>query len=151
MGDGPGEAASDHAGEVLHRLEAGVHHPRAQAVRAHPRLGRAGAVHVGILRDLAHPAGAAGLEPLPHQFALGLRLQFGRAFPVPEPQILGPSEQRVGASLRPPDLADGLVGVPGHVELVDDPPRMGQMLADALPETRLMSQAAGRTYSGTPS
>ena len=134
--DDPSEVASDHAGEVLHRLEAGVHHPRAQAMQAHPRLGRGAAVRVDVLRDLAHPAGAAGLQPLPRQVALGLHLQFGQAFPVPEPQALGPFGQRVGAAFRLPGLADGLVGVPGHVEPVDDPPRMGQMLTDALPEAQ---------------
>ncbi len=90
--DDPSEVASDHAGEVLHRLGAGVHRPRAQAVQAHPRLGRGGAVRVDILRDLAHPAGAAGSEPLPREVAFGLQLQFGQAFLVPEPQVLGPFE-----------------------------------------------------------
>ena len=136
VGDDLGEVASDHAGEVLHRLEPRVHHPRAQAMQPHPRLGRGAAVRADVLRDLAHPAGAAGPQPSPRQAAPGLHLQFGQAFPVPEPQVLGPFEQRVGASLRLPGLADGLVGVPGHVEPVDDPPRMGQMPTDALPEAR---------------
>ena len=136
VGDDLGEVASDHAGEVLHRLEPRVHHPRAQAMQAHPRLGRGAAVRADALRDLAHPAGAAGPQPSPRQAAPGLHLQFGQAFPVPEPQVLGPFEQRVGAAFRLPGLADGLVGVPGHVEPVDDPPRMGQMLTDALPEAQ---------------
>ena len=135
-GDDLGEVASDHAGEVLHGLEPRVHHPRARAMQAHPCLGRGAAVRADVLRDLAHPAGAAGLQPLPRQVALGLHLQFGQAFPVPEPQALGPFGQRVGAAFRLPGLADGLVGVPGHVEPVDDPPRMGQMPTDALPEAQ---------------
>lgn len=136
VGDDLGEVASDHAGEVLHGLEPRVHHPRAQAMQAHPCLGRGAAVRVDVLQDLAHPAGAAGLQPLPRQVALGLHLQFGQAFLVAQPQVLGPFEQRVGAAFRLPGLVDGLVGVPGHVELVDDPPRMGQMLTDALPEAQ---------------
>ena len=92
VGDDLGEVASDHAGEVLHRLEPRVHHPRAQAMQPHPRLGRGAAVRADVLQDLAHPAGAAGLQPLPRQVALGLHLQFGQAFLVPEPQVLGPFE-----------------------------------------------------------
>ena len=122
-----------------------MRHPRAREVRAHPRLGRGGAVRVDVLQDLAQPAGAAGLEPLPREVAFGLQLQFGQAFLVPEPQVLGPFEWWVGAAFRLPGLVDGLVGVPGHVELVDDPPCMGQMLADALPETRA-HVAGGRTH-----
>ena len=64
---------------------------------------------------------------MPREVAFGLQLQFGQSFLVPEPQVFRPFEQRVGAAFRLPDLVDGLVGVPGHVELVDDPPRMGQM------------------------
>ena len=122
-----------------------MRHPRAREVRAHPRLGRGGAVRVDVLQDLAQPAGAAGLEPLPREVAFGLQLQFGQAFLVPEPQVLGPFEWWVGAAFRLPGLVDGLVGVPGHVEPVDDPPCMGQMLADALPETRA-HVAGGRTH-----
>ena len=105
-------------------------------MQAHPRLGRGAAVRADVLRDLAHPAGAAGPQPSPRQAAPGLHLQFGQAFPVPEPQVLGPFEQRVGAALRPPGLVDGPIGVPGHMEPVDDPPRMGQMPTDALPEAQ---------------
>lgn len=68
---------------------------------------RRAAVHADALQDLAHPARAGGLQPLPREAALGLQPQVGEG---------------------------RLVGVPGHVELVDDPPDMGQVLADVLLE-----------------
>ena len=72
----------DYGGEV-------VHVPEASCPALHVLDD---AVRVDVLQDLAHPAGAAGLEPLPREVAFGLQLQFGQAFLVPEPQVLGPFE-----------------------------------------------------------
>ena len=105
-------------------------------MQAHPRLGRRAAGLVDVLQGLAHPAGPAGLQPLFHESVFGLRLQFAQPGLVPGPQILRPLQQPVGASPGLPDPVDGLVGVPDNVEPVDDPPRVGQVSADAFPEPR---------------
>lgn len=104
-------------------------------MQTHPRLGRRAAGLVDVLQGLAHPA-RSGLQPLLHEAAFDLQLQFAQPGFVPEPQVLRPLQKPGGAPLGLADLVDGLVGVPGHMELVDDPPRVGQAFADALPEAR---------------
>ena len=54
-----------------------------------------GAGVVDALEGLAHPVGARGLEPLPLQAALGLKLEFGQVRLVFEPQVLRPFQQAV--------------------------------------------------------
>lgn len=68
--------AAYQARERLHRLEPGVHHPRAQAPEPVLGLGAGGAVLVDVLQRLAHLAGARGPQPLQRQAALGLQLVF---------------------------------------------------------------------------
>ena len=64
---------------------------------------RRAAVHADALQDLAHPARAGGLQPLPREAALGLQPQVGEGRLVPEPQVLRPLQQPVCvlASWRP--------------------------------------------------
>lgn len=79
---------------------------------------------------------ARGLEPLPLQAALGLKLEFGQVGLVFEPQVLRAFEQRVLPALGFPDLVGGLVGVLDHMELVDDLGGVGKPLADAPGESQ---------------
>lgn len=109
-----------------------------------------GAGVVDVLEGLAHPVGARGLEPLPLQAALGLKLEFGQARLVFEPQVLRPFQQAVLPAPGLPGLVDGLVGVLDHMELVDDLGGVGKPLADALANPRLMSHVTGRTRLGSP-
>ena len=122
------------AGELFHGFESGARHPRAQTLEGRLGLGSIGAGVVDVLEGLAHLTGASGFQSLPLQAALGFQLQAGQVRFVPQPQVLGPLEQRVAAGLLFADLVDGLVGVFDHVELVDDSRRVGQPLADALGE-----------------
>ena len=122
------------AGELFHGFESGARHPRAQTLEGRLGLGSIGAGVVDVLEGLAHLTGASGFQSLPLQAALGFQLQAGQVRFVPQPQVLGPLEQRVAAGLLFADLVDGLVGVSDHVELVDDSRRVGQPLADALGE-----------------
>lgn len=122
------------AGELFHGFESGARHPRAQTLEGRLGLGSIGAGVVDVLAGLAHLTGASGFQSLPLQAALGFQLQAGQVRFVPQPQVLGPLEQRVAAGLLFADLVDGLVGVFDHVELVDDSRRVGQPLADALGE-----------------
>ena len=109
-----------------------------------------GAGVVDVLEGLAHPVGARGLEPLPLQAALGLKLEFGQVRLVFEPQVLRPFQQAVLPAPGLPGLVDGLVGVLDHMELVDDLGGVGKPLADALANPRLMSHVTGRTRLGSP-
>ena len=104
-------------------------------MQAHPRLGRRATGLVDVLQGLAHPAGPAGLQPLFHKSVFGLQLQFAQPGLVPGPDTSSSSTARWSAPGLP-DPVDGLVGVPDNVELVDDPPRVGQVSADAFPEPR---------------
>ena len=122
------------AGELFHGFESGARHPRAQTLEGRLGLGSIGAGVVDVLEGLAHLTGASGFQSSPLQAALGFQLQAGQVRFVPQPQVLGPLEQRVAAGLLFADLVDGLVGVFDHVELVDDSRRVGQPLADALGE-----------------
>ena len=122
------------AGELFHGFESGARHPRAQTLEGRLGLGSIGAGVVDVLEGLAHLTGASGFQSSPLQAALGFQLQGGQVRFVPQPQVLGPLEQRVAAGLLFADLVDGLVGVFDHVELVDDSRRVGQPLADALGE-----------------
>ena len=95
-----------------------------------------GAGVVDVLEGLAHPVGARGLEPLPLQAALGLKLEFGQVRLVFEPQVLRPFQQAVLPAPGLPGLVDGLVGVLDHMELVDDLGGVGKPLADAPGESQ---------------
>ena len=107
------------AGELFHGFESGARHPRAQTLEGRLGLGSIGAGVVDVLEGLAHLTGASGFQSSPLQAALGFQLQAGQVRFVPQPQVLGPLEQRVAAGLLFADLVDGLVGVFDHVELVD--------------------------------
>ena len=122
------------SGEGLHRFQPGMHHPRAQRLEPRLCLHPAGAVGVDVLQGLAHPARPCGLQPLFCKVALDLQLRIRQARLVPEPHVLRVPQHRPVPGLGLPDLVDGLVGVLDNVELVDDPIRVGQVLADALGE-----------------
>ncbi len=89
-----------------------------------------------VLQGLAHPARPCGLQPLSRKLALDLQLRIRQARLVPEPHVLRVPQHRPVPGLGLPDLVDGFVGVPDHMEPVDDPMRVGQVLADALGEPR---------------
>ena len=136
------------SGEGLHRFRPRMHHPRAQCLGPGLRLRAVGAVGVDVLQAFAHPARPGGLRPPLRQIALDLQLRVREVGLVPGPQVLRAFEQRVLPGLGLTDLVDGLVGVFDDMELVDDFGRVGQVVADALGESRSCRTSPGARGSG---
>lgn len=140
------ECGSQSAGQGLHGIQTGAHHPRAQCFGPPFRSRSGRRCRRRCPAGLTHPAGPSGPGPTPPQAALDLQLGFGWVCFVAQTQVF-----RVVPALGPATPVDGLVGVLDDVwNLSMTFAALGKCSQMPLANSRLMSHVTRPTRFGSP-